>query len=843
MPIRQLDWVQALFQLGQELTLKSSDALRLKLLSHIVAGFNAQSGSIALLDEDGQQLTLVAGTGAAANYLGSKIRNGERVLGWVTKHGQAVCLNGDVANDPRFKEMQLVNNPGRPVSALCWPLLVEQRTIGAISINRAPEQPRFEEQDVTDGAVMVGLVGLVVDNMRTHDAYRQRITELNAEKEQRAAAEARLTAVLDSSDAILSVDEQGRITLFNKGAESIFGYAASEMLGASLDGLLPVRFVANHAGHMQRCAQSADLSLSMRGRNVWARRKNGGEFPAEASVIKVPDGKVTTFTVTLRDISERLDAEDKLQRLGRILDSTVNEIYVFDARTLNFNYVNQGAQRNLGYSMDELKRMTPLDLKPLYTRAAYDKLLASMDTSTEHRTVFETLHRRKNGSLYPVEVRLQHSTSETAPVYVAIIEDISERHKAQELQARLTAIIESTTDIVGTCAPDEHMLYLNAAGRRFMEFSDTELVAHLGITDLLPASALVQVRQEGIQDAIKKGFWHGETELRNRAGRIIPVSMLILAHKDGDGRLLYLSGIMRDISERKKTEDELRARQRELEAAHKDIAETQSQLLQSEKMASVGQLAAGVAHEINNPVGFVNSNLGTLQNYVGDLFKVIAAYEQLEAKLPPDNTLVQLHALKKKLDLDYLREDTGNLVKESIEGLGRVKKIVQDLKEFSHVDNAEWQLADLHHGLDSTLNIAHNELKYKTTIVKEYGTIPPVECLASQINQVFMNMLVNAAHAIETRGVITLRSGQENDHVWIEIADTGKGMSPDVQKRIFDPFFTTKPVGKGTGLGLSLAYGIVQKHHGRIEVQSEVGQGTRFRIHLPVRQPEKQAAA
>ena len=721
MPDRNLDWVHALFQLGQELSLENSDVLRKKLLEHIVDGFDGQSGSIAVLDDDGQQLTLIVGTGTAANYVGSKIPLGERILGWVTKHNQAVCLHGDVATDPRFKEMRLVSNPGRPVSALCWPLLVAKQAVGAISINRAPDQPPFTEQHLINGAVMVGLIGLVVDNMRTHDAYHRRIAELNTEKEQRAAAEARLKSILDSSEAILSVNEQGQITLFNKGAETVFGYSASEMLGTPMDRLLPERFAAIYANQMRSFAQSEESNRNIHGpRSIWGRRKNGSEFPAEGSIVKVPDGEKIMFTVTLRDITERLQAEDKLQRLGRILDSTVNEIYVFDAHTLNFTMVNQGAQRNLGYSMDELRHMTPLDLKPLYSSQEFYKLLANLGVSADHRTVYETVHRRKDGSRYPVEVRLQYSANEATPVYVVIVEDISERKKA---------------------------------------------------------------------------------------------------------------------------EDELRARQRELEAAYKDLEQAQSQLLQSEKMASVGQLAAGVAHEINNPVGFVNSNLGTLKNYVADLFKLIAAYEQLEEKIPAGETLEQLRALKKKLDLDYLREDASDLVKESIEGLGRVKKIVQDLKEFSHVDSTEWQIADLHAGLNSTLNIAHNELKYKVTVVKEYGEIPPVECIASQINQVFMNMLVNAAHAIETRGTITIRSGQNNEDVWIEIGDTGKGMPPDVQKRIFEPFFTTKPVGKGTGLGLSLAYGIVQKHHGRIEVDSEADKGTRFRIYLPARQPANKAAA
>ena len=722
MPDRQLAWVHALFQLGQELGLANTAAMRQKLQDHIVAGFQARSGSIAVLDEDGQQLTLIAGTGTAANYVGSKIPWGERILGWVAKYSQAVCLNGDAANDPRFKEMRLVNNPGHPVSALCWPLTVEKQTVGAISINRAPDQPPFTAQHLIDGAVMVGLISLVVDNMRTHDAYHRRIAELKAEQELRAAAEARLTAILDSSDAILSVNEQGCILLFNKGAELVFGYSAGEILGEPLKRLLPPRFAAGHISYIQQFAQSEDLQRLLRGRDsIWGLHKDGREFPAEIGIAKVRAGESLTFTVTLRDITERC--------------------------------------------------------------------------------------------------------------------------KTEETRARLTAIIESSTDLVGTIDPDGNILYLNLAGRKFIGLSADGPVSALRIGVFHPPWALSQVLYESIPYAIRDGSWQGESELRNPAGDSIPVSHLILAHRDDAGRLLYLSSIMRDMSERKKAEDVLRARQRDLEAAYKDLEHAQSQLLQSEKMASVGQLAAGVAHEINNPVGFVNSNLGTLQNYVADLFTLIAAYEQLEPQLLQDNALDQLRVLKKKLDLDYLRKDTGDLVKESIDGLGRVKKIVQDLKEFSHVDSTEWQIADLHMGLDSTLNIAHNELKYKTTVVKEYGDIPQVECIASQINQVFMNLLVNAAHAIETRGTITLRSGQTHDAVWIEIGDTGKGMPPDVQKRIFEPFFTTKPVGKGTGLGLSLAYGIVQKHHGHIEVASEVGKGTRFRIQLPIRQPEKKAAA
>jgi two-component system NtrC family sensor kinase len=187
--------------------------------------------------------------------------------------------------------------------------------------------------------------------------------------------------------------------------------------------------------------------------------------------------------------------------------------------------------------------------------------------------------------------------------------------------------------------------------------------------------------------------------------------------------------------------------------------------------------------------------------------------------------------------MSYLKEDVPALMNESKDGISRVKKIVQNLKDFSHADTSdEPQWANLHTGIDSTLNIVWNEIKYKAEVNKAYGDIPDIQCLPSELNQVFMNMLVNAAHAIEERGVISIRTGQEGDQVWVEIADSGKGIEEANIKRIFDPFFTTKPVGKGTGLGLSLSYSIVQKHHGRIDVSSEVGKGTVFRIWLPIAQ-------
>ncbi|HJV27182.1 MAG TPA: ATP-binding protein [Aromatoleum sp.] len=265
------------------------------------------------------------------------------------------------------------------------------------------------------------------------------------------------------------------------------------------------------------------------------------------------------------------------------------------------------------------------------------------------------------------------------------------------------------------------------------------------------------------------------------------------------------------------------------------LEQAESRLLQLEKMAAVGQIAAGVAHEINNPVGFISSNLGSLKTYMERVFAVIAAYEKMEAALPPEHpTRVEMADVRAEVEFDYLRQDIPDLLTESLDGLARVKEIINDLKDFSRVDDGQRQEADLHRGLESTLNVIRNEIKYKAEVIREFGDLPLVNCVPAQINQVFMNLLSNAAQAIETMGRITLRTGADEDWAWVEVSDTGKGIPPEVQARIFEPFFTTKPVGKGTGLGLSISRDIVERHGGKLEVSSTVGQGATFRMVLPV---------
>ncbi len=304
------------------------------------------------------------------------------------------------------------------------------------------------------------------------------------------------------------------------------------------------------------------------------------------------------------------------------------------------------------------------------------------------------------------------------------------------------------------------------------------------------------------------------------------------------GALIGAIETLQDITPRKRIEEDLILAQ---QALNQQLAMAQDQLVQAEKLSSIGQLAAGVAHEINNPIGYIFSNFGTLEKYLAKLFEMLGAYELAEASHSDSVIRNQLAALRQQIELDFLKEDIPALMKESREGIVRVRKIVQDLKDFAYVDaTKEWQFANLRQCAESTLNMVRNEVKYQADVINELVDVPDVECRASEFNQVIMNLLVNAAQAMDSqRGTITIRNGTEAGQVWFEVQDTGAGIPDECLARIFDPFYTTKPVGKGTGLGLSISYGIVQKHHGNIKVRTSRGQGTTFRVTLPIVQPAR----
>ena len=332
----------------------------------------------------------------------------------------------------------------------------------------------------------------------------------------------------------------------------------------------------------------------------------------------------------------------------------------------------------------------------------------------------------------------------------------------------------------------------------------------------------------------ESGSWIGAVRIAGSVlrDRIAQVHLVAL----GPQRTQPFAMCIRDISQEYAREQELHDRNAELEIAYTKLKSAQEMALHTEKLASIGQLAAGVAHEINNPIAYVKSNLNMLRLPLAQLLR--------QARVPEcENDLRR--AVSNELNEDSmgacdeaLAVDVRDLITESLEGVDRVCRIVSDLKDFSHQDQIEnWTMADLHAGLDSTLNIVWNEIKYKAHVVKSYGDLPLIECIPSQLNQVFMNLLVNASQAIDNSGIITITSECSGDQVSISIGDNGKGIPAEALPRIFDPFFTTKDVGHGTGLGLAISYGVIAKHHGVIEVTSVPGDGTLFMLKLPIAQP------
>jgi two-component system, NtrC family, sensor kinase len=281
----------------------------------------------------------------------------------------------------------------------------------------------------------------------------------------------------------------------------------------------------------------------------------------------------------------------------------------------------------------------------------------------------------------------------------------------------------------------------------------------------------------------------------------------------------------------RKYKADIEKQNRELASRAAELQRLQAQIIHSEKMASLGQLAAGVAHELNNPAGFIYGNMDLLKNEMAGLRELLTAYEELDL---PQSAVSSVDAIKTRIGYDKLLEDLGSIIADCFEGAERIRDVVQNLRLFTRLDEAELKQVDLHEGIESTLRLLSQYYSCGRVVVhREFGELPPVSCYAAQLNQVWMNLLANAAQAISGSGEVCIKTRMEDRWAVIQVSDSGSGIPPDLTARIFDPFFTTKPVGEGTGLGLSISYGIIERHGGTIDVTSTLGLGTTFTIRIP----------
>lgn len=393
-------------------------------------------------------------------------------------------------------------------------------------------------------------------------------------------------------------------------------------------------------------------------------------------------------------------------------------------------------------------------------------------------------------------------------------------------EGRFRGLVETTSDWVWEVDRNGVYTYVSPQVSEMLGYRAEDLIGKTPF-DLMPEEEAKRVGEifKGIVES-KRPFSALENMNLHKDGRAVVLETGGTPFFDVEGKLLGYRGIDRDVTQRKRAEEERR--------------QMHAQVIRSEKMASVGQLAAGVAHEINNPVGFVNSNLNTLAEYIGNFTVLFCMYFSMASDLEAgrmDDALAHWRKItdyQKNINIAFIIEDIVLLLEETKDGMARIKNIVSGLKEFSHAGDEKMEPYDIHQCLENAVRLSWHEIKYKAVVETDFGRIPFVECRPQQLTQVFLNIIINAVQAMPEKGTVWIRTCSKDDYAVVEIQDNGTGMAEDVMKRIFDPFFTTKEVGKGTGLGLSIAYGIVKEHKGDIEVRSKAGQGTTFTLRLPV---------
>ncbi len=625
---------------------------------------------------------------------------------------------------------------------------------------------------------------------------RQEVTELRAvqtmhldTQEGLDVLERQFASIIHSAmDGIITIDDEHNIVLFNAAAEEIFHCSASDVLGQPLDMFIPESMRKAHRDHLRHFADSGETYRRMgMFREISGRRYTGEAFPLEASISKVERVGKRWMTVILRDITERKLSEERVDYLGQILDESLNELYVFDEKTFMFLQVNKGALKNLGYTMAEMSTMTPLNLKPDFTKDSFRQLLEPLRKGTSQKVDFRTIHRRKNGTTYPVEVHLQHRLHAGQEVFVAIILNLSEQveteKELQEAQRTLSTLLTNLPGMAYRCQNDQGwtMEFISQNCKDLTGYPPGKFVNTRQVSygrQVILSEDHKRVWSE-VQAAVKdRQPFQLSYRIRTAEGMVKWVWEQGCGVFSKTGEVVGIEGYVVDMTQQRALEDQLR---------------------KTERLAELGTLASGMAHEIGTPMNVI-----------------LGRAELLMRKAKDQSTKQGLETIVTQVE--------------------RITKIMNQLLSFARKRPSEQRGIDLENVIEIVLEMLLEKFKnYRIHVVKDYATdLPQVLADPDHISQVLLNLMLNACQAMPEGGTLTLTLRSKGNMIELGLQDTGLGIPQDQITKIFDPFFTTKPVGEGTGLGLTVVHGIIQEHNGTIRVNSLPNQGTTFTISLPV---------
>lgn len=566
------------------------------------------------------------------------------------------------------------------------------------------------------------------------------------------------------------------------------------------------------------------------------------------------DGQVVRMIGIDIDITEHKEITQKIEqneeKYGSLIQFLPDAFFVHKERKVVF--ANLEAIKLLGYKKEEdlIGKSIFSLIHDSYHEVMIERFKSLRDNSNEIVPMIQEKMITADGKVIDVEATSTSFTFEGEKAIISVFRDITDR-KNKELEIiKLSRAIKQSPSIVIMTDVEGNIEYANP---KFTEISGYELSELRGENfRILNSDEQSEEFYKEVKKAMDYGkVWKGEFCSKGKNGELFWAYATIAPLRDLDEKVIGYITVKQDINDRKIMEKKLIQNNEDLSEMVEKLKETHSQLIQQEQLAGIGQLAAGIAHEINNPLGFVNSNFKTLSEYIEEYKEMFKLYNDLKNENLANNyeknkeLLDKIVKIEEEKDFEYIHEDIDALLSDSNEGLERVEKIIRGLRLFSRVDQLnEFEGYDLNEGIKTTLIVAKNEIKYNAEVQVSYGDLPIIRAMGGQINQVLLNIIINATYAIKAKeseefGLIKICTYKDENHVYVKIEDNGIGTSKENINKIFNPFFTTKPVGEGTGLGLGIAYEIiVNKHKGKIWVESELNEGASFYIKLPINQQE-----